>query len=158
MTHDEAKTLVTYDPETGTLFSRFGRKIGYLQSGYVVVTLKGRQYLAHRLIWFLQFGYFPAQLDHINGNRRDNRLINLREVSVAENNRNMCRRKDNASGCTGVDFERGVQKWRAQIAVRGKDICLGRFNDFADAVTARKAAERQYGFHENHGRPAKAAA
>jgi hypothetical protein len=98
------------------------------------------------------YGDEPQDIDHINGNRRDNRIANLRAVDRRENMRNARLRSNNTSGIVGVTFSRDRKKWVAQIN-DGKVRSLGRFDKFEDAVEARKAAERRAGFHPNHGRP-----
>lgn len=123
--------------------------------GYVAVTISGRTYLAHRVVFALIHGRWPVdQIDHINGIRTDNRPRNLREVSNAENARNGRRRSRNTSGHVGVSWDAVNSKWKAEICRDGKRIALGRFKLLSLAVGARKAAEREYGFHPNHGRHA----
>jgi hypothetical protein len=107
---------------------------------------------AHRVIWALVHGEWPAdQIDHINGDPSDNRICNLRSVSNAENSRNSARPINNTSGVRGVYWHQSKNKWRARI---GKNISLGYFADFDEAVAARKAAEAERGYHPNHGRAA----
>lgn len=120
--------------------------------GYLHGCVLGQQYLAHRVIWAIVNDFWPEQVDHINGNPADNRIANLRNVESRENQRNMKRPHNNTSGCTGVVWHRDRGKWAAQITVNQRNVHLGRFDDFYDAVAARKAAEVKYGFHSNHGR------
>lgn len=113
-----------------------------------------RTYHAHRVIWLLAHKEWPkGQIDHINGDASDNRLVNLRDVTASENLRNQRRAWNNTSGVLGVSWNRPCGKWRAQIMSGGRNIHLGQFDDIDDAITARKAAEKKYGYHENHGRP-----
>lgn len=120
--------------------------------GYKHGKIFGRGHLAHRVIWAMQTGKWPDdQIDHINGIRHDNRLVNLRVVSNAENCRNQRLRCDNNSGAAGVNWNEPTGKWRARIHVAGKSIHLGLFIRRVDAITARASAEIVYGFHENHG-------
>lgn len=159
---DRLRSVLDYDPETGALRwrSRYTNAIpadmsaGYVdQKGYVGVQVFGKAYDAHRLAWAIHYGQFPAgQIDHINGDRSDNRIVNLRDVPSAENQKNTKIDKRNKSGVSGVRFRADRANWEASIRVSGKLIHLGRFAVFADAVAARKAAEFQHGFHENHGR------
>jgi hypothetical protein len=96
------------------------------------------------------YGEWPnCQIDHINGDRTDNRIVNLRAVSREENARNRKVPKNSSTGIIGVTKEGG--KWRAHIRIGGKKINLGRFENFDDAVCARKKANAHYNFHENHG-------
>lgn len=114
----------------------------------------GASYAAHRVIWKMVHGVDPLHIDHINGDPSDNRLVNLRDVTPAENlrNRSMC--SNNTSGIIGVSAK-GC-KWRAAAWVDNKTIVLGDFPTIAEAAAARKAAEKLLGYHENHGkRPAR---
>jgi hypothetical protein len=95
---------------------------------------------------------WPDELDHINGDKGDNRIVNLREVTRAENNKNKSRYKQNSSGFTGVGWHKVTKKWAAKIRVDGRDYHLGVFASIEAAKEARAAAEKHYGFHENHGR------
>jgi len=122
--------------------------------GYCVGKLDCVEYSAHRIIWKLVYGQDPEYIDHINGNPADNRLSNLRNVSIVNNNRNTALPSNNKSGVIGVSFFKKHGAWRADIYVAGKQKHLGRFSSFEDAVAARKAAEREYGYHPNHGRAA----
>ena len=83
-------------------------------------------------------------IDHISHNTRDNRKSNLRNVTSSQNNMNASKRSDNTSGVTGVSRHKGIQKWRARINVSGKEVNLGYFKTFEDAVKARKEAEDKY--------------
>lgn len=113
-----------------------------------------KQYKAHRVIWALVYGEWPEEVDHINGVRADNRLANLRAVTRSENMRNKKRHRNNTSGVVGVSWDEPDAKWRVQIQAEGCRIHLGLFSDFNAAVAARNKADKQYGFHKNHGRAA----
>lgn len=119
-------------------------------NGYATGCLDRIIYRAHRIIWKMVRGYDPQDIDHINGDRRDNRLINLRAVSRRENMRNSRLRSNNKSGVVGVSRAKSG-KWTAQIK-GGSQQWLGRFDTFEEAVEARRDAEREIGFHPNHGR------
>jgi len=150
--------LFNYDPDTGVVTNRCrrGNRAAWALAdkgngyGYLRVGVDGKRYLLHRVIWVMLHGYWPEQIDHINGNRSDNRLVNLRAVTNADNCRNKRQLDSNTSGCTGVNFE--ANRWRARIHMYYDTVHLGRFDNFLDACAARKAAELKYGFHRNHGR------
>lgn len=124
--------------------------------GYYRVTVRGRQYLAHRIIWDLlhpdDLLAKEEEIDHIDHNPLNNKSDNLRKASRTTNGRNVSKGRNNTSGVVGVYWKKREQKWLAQIKVNQKDTHLGFFSDKEDAVAARKAAEIKYGFHENHGK------
>ena len=128
----ELQDLLSYDPESGLLTWRkrewvdsrgrsrafkFGGKVaGSVRSdGKAVVGIHGALHLAHRVIWKMVHGEEPDCVDHINGDCSDNRLENLRNVSQAENNRNVARRSDNTSGVGGVSYQADRRAWRAYL-------------------------------------------
>lgn len=120
--------------------------------GYKRGNINGFFVYAHRVIWAMHTGAWPIdQIDHINHNRDDNRIINLREVSVVENSQNSKLYNTNSSGVTGVSFCKRLNKWRAYIMIDYKQISLGYFIDKSQAIIARKQAELSNGFHRNHG-------
>jgi hypothetical protein len=91
-------------------------------------------------------------VDHKNHNPADNRWCNLFEVSHQTNGRNQPLHKNNTSGRTGVGWDHKSGCWRADIGVNYRLINLGFFNTFEEAVKARKAAEKRYGFSKGHGK------
>lgn len=114
---------------------------------------RGAPFRAHRIVWAMTTGSWPKeQIDHINGDKTDNRFANLREATDLQNRRNMKRPHTNKSGVCGVCWHKGDQKWVVQISHAGKRIRLGGFASLSDAASARKAAEIKYGYHPNHGR------
>ncbi len=119
--------------------------------GYLKTRVAGRMYLLHRLIWLMEYGVMPDNIDHVNGIKDDNRLCNLRSVTHGENMKNKRLGKSNKSGTIGVNWVKRLNKWMASIRVNKKTIHLGTFNDKSEAVDARKLAEVAYGFHKNHG-------
>lgn len=125
------------------------------KSGYRHGAVYGQTVAAHRAIWAIVHGKWPdGTIDHINGDRSDNRLCNLRDVTLAENARNQRRRTSNTSGYTGVSLHKGTGKWVAMIKGDGRVRNLGYFATKECAYAARLAANAKYGFHENHGRAA----
>lgn len=155
------KQLLAYDAETGALTWRkrtssrnyAGKEAGAAHGeGYRIVMVNGVSYLAHRIIWKLVTGEDPLEIDHIDGNRSNNRISNLRTVTSAENSKNMKRAEDNSSGVTGVYFTKRLGKYIAEITANGKYRYLGLFCTLEEATAARKAAELELNFHKNHGR------
>jgi len=161
LSQDLLKDLLRYNPETGefrwAIVKRgcgFGKIAGFrARKDYRRIRINGEPYQAHRLAWLYMYGDWPIdQLDHINGNKDDNRIINLRSVSHLENHRNQKLRSTNTSGVMGVSWHKPASKWQAQVKVKGESIHLGSFSEFADAVAARQEANVKYGYHPNHGR------
>lgn len=175
MTQARVRELFNYDPETGSLTWRqrplsdfqsggisnnwhakhLGKEVGGICSihGYRRVRMNGREWRAHRIIWLWVYGSLPEhEIDHINGKRADNRLVNLRSVSHVENMRNAQIAGNNTSGRLGVSFALRDNIWRASIGVADQHIHLGNFATLEEACAARKAAEIVIGFHPNHGR------
>lgn len=109
--------------------------------GYRHGTVNGRSMLTHRVIWKMVTGRSPEALDHINGDRTDNRLINLREASPTLNSSNRAIAINNKSGVIGVFWNAGRKCWQAQISMNGKRQHLGLFDTKEEAKAARKAAE-----------------
>lgn len=123
--------------------------------GYLRNSVGGVVIYAHWAVWCWHYGEWPSdQIDHINGDRSDNRIENLRVVTRSGNLKNAKMPSTNTSGVVGVYFMRECGKWRARLTSQGKKIHLGVFENFADACRARQAANARYGFHGNHGRKA----
>lgn len=137
-----------YVPDTGKFYwisNPYGRaKIGdeagcSATDGYRRIYCLGRFYQAHRVAWALHYGRWPKRtLDHINGVLSDNRIVNLRECEVWENQANVGRRKDNTTGYRGV--HRAGKRFGTHIRVRGHLIYLGRFDNAEQASAAYEAA------------------
>lgn len=123
--------------------------------GYFRGKIFGRRLFAHRVIMLLATGEWPPeQIDHINGVRHDNRLVNLRNASQLENGKNQRLPSHNTTGVVGVSWRVRENKWHSRICVQQEHINLGLYDSFEEAVKVRKEAEALYGFHENHGEPA----
>lgn len=127
------------------------------KSGAYHGKLFGALHYAHRVIWALHTDAWPTDdIDHINGNRADNRIENLRDVTHTENMRNQKVYRSSVSGHHGVaPLRRRPGTWQAYITINKKRQHIGYFRNLQDAIAARKAAEADCGlFHENHGRAA----
>jgi len=159
ITQEKLKELYHYDSLTGIFIrkkSGGGKKAGTIAgslktSGYIQLSIKDKLYYCHRLAWLYVYGVFPDNIDHINHDRSDNRIINLRDVARSENNRNMSVSKKNKSGFTGVCWSSRYKKWESTVMIDGRKIHLGYFTDKDKAINERMIANEKYGFHENHG-------
>lgn len=133
---------------------KIGNELGGVdKDGYLVGSVYGKNWRVHRLIYVMFNGDIPEgmQIDHVDHNKLNNVLENLRLCTCDDNNRNMPMLKTNTSGVVGVTAK--GNKWQAQIVIKGKPTYLGLYDDFFEAVCARKSAEKSSGvFHENHGK------
>jgi hypothetical protein len=167
------RKLLRYDEDTGKLFwnartpdmfsSGYRSSVGNCRNwnarhagkeaftsvskGYLVGSVFKVKMKSHRVVWAIVNGVWPKnQIDHIDGNRSNNKIDNLREVTNLENHRNMKKSCSNGSGYMGV-YKHG-ERWRVKICNKH----IGVFDDLEQAIDARLIAQRQYGFHPNHGR------
>ena len=146
MRMSEAVRLFNY--VDGRLFHKTGPCQGLeagtlLKSGYVQLAVNGRFYRAHRVIWAMHYDVVPEFIDHINRNRADNRLENLRPASKAENAQNRGITSMNSSGVIGVSPCRRTGKWQAQIKCMGVHRHLGRFDTVVEAEAAYRHAKSE---------------
>ena len=121
--------------------------------GAIEARIFGKKYLAHRIIWLYYYGCWPKhQVDHINHDPTDNRIINLRDVTASENQRNRTLQKNNKVGHNGIYYDNERKQYRAQI-YNGK-YCkhIGRYDTLEEAIKARELANINYNFHPNHGK------
>ena len=150
ITQDYIKSIFDYDEASGKLYWKVNRKghcvkdkpVGYLGSnGYLRTTVCCKHYFNHRLIWFYHYGYFPESfIDHIDKDRLNNRIENLREVTHQCNLRNSKLNKNNKSGIKGVFLFK--KEWIAQIQVNKKTIRLYKGLDREEAIAHRLAGEQ----------------
>ena len=156
ITAERVREVLDYDPETG-IFTRKVRlahrhQVGDVAGqkhtkGYVLIGVDSELYYAHRLAWLHYYGYWPIdQIDHINRDKADNRISNLRDVTNAENHRNRSANSNNKSGHLGVYWVKRTGRWEAAITVNWVKIPLGQYDQLEDAIAARKAAEAKYGY------------
>lgn len=153
ITHAELLELLEYTPETGVFVwkqarkrgGRVGDKAGSVNNdGYVQIKVNGRGYKAHRLAWFYVHGAWPkAQIDHINGERNDNRIKNLREATHKENHQNRKSNKNSTSKYVGVCWIASTEKFKATIKVDQVNIHIGYFDTEEEAFAAYCEAKRK---------------
>ena len=173
------RQLLRYEPETGKLFwlprgvASFdfshdavrlaaawnGRNAGneaftcVSQDGYYNGKVFNTTVRAHRVAYAIFYGEWPANhIDHVDGDRLNNRIANLRDVTNAENCLNKAVRASSKTGINGVTWAKRERKWRVKIGVGGKKKEVGLFDDLSSAVIARKSAEKGIGYHPNHSR------
>ena len=164
--------MFIYNPETGDLFKKpfidsMGRTVTRFSKApirnillnhggkrYYRTTLTGErnEVLVHRIIFKMVYGVEPESIDHINGNGLDNRLCNIRQCTHSENHRNRRISTSNSSGVVGVSRTHDGLRWRVRIRAGKRDIQLGEFKSFNDAVNVRRQAEIDYNYHENNGK------
>jgi hypothetical protein len=114
------------------------------KSGYRHITWKGKQQKAHRLIYMLHYGYLPKEIDHINGDRSDNRIENLRAVTRSENQCNRGVLANNTSGYPGVSWHKKSNAWLVRVMKDGKTRLQMYFKDLELAALVASEARDLY--------------
>ncbi|KYJ87519.1 HNH endonuclease signature motif containing protein [Sulfurovum riftiae] len=153
LTQERLKALFLYDPTSG-VFTRkkTGKSATNTHNGYIRIGIDYQEYYAHRLAFLYMLGEFPqGVVDHKNHVKIDNRWDNLRSVTIQENSKNTSLYSNNKSNMAGVYWHKRDKAWIACIHVDGKKKHLGCFKVKEDAIAARKKANHEYGFHNNHG-------
>lgn len=152
ITREILREHLNYDAESGLFYrkrSHLNTKAGEIASsinpdGYRTVRINGRRYLQHHLAWLEAYGCMPPGfIDHIDGDRRNNRVENLRLATKQQNNCNRKIRSNNTSGLKGVSFNRKTRKWQAEVCLAGRKFYLGLFNskELAHDAYCKKAKE-----------------
>lgn len=146
LTQEFLKNVLDFDPETGNFVwkQRFGKRgipgriAGGLDfNGYWVITINKKRHKGHRLAWLYVHGRWPAvAVDHINGDRGDNRMVNLREATNSENQHNRRLQVNNKTGYMGVCWDAKAQRFRAVIRAHGRSRDLG---SYACSLEAHRA-------------------
>jgi len=158
--NDELKEYIGYNKATGLLVwikSRKGASLGMRitsdnGTGYIQFMFKGRLYYAHRYAFYFENGFLPENVDHINGDRKDNRICNLRAATKSNNqwNRKKCSR--NTSGVKGASWNEKRKVWHCQITHKKKHYYIGSFKDIYDAKVAIRIKRNElHKEFSNHG-------
>ena len=160
LTLERAKELLQYDPDTGLITwkksvnsrSSPGSEAGCASSiGYRRMKIDCGRYLAHRIAWLLYYGYWPiGQIDHIDNNRSNNAINNLRDCCGSQNQQNQPIRKSNRSGIKGVSWCSTNKKWHVQARTPGVIHQGGYFSDIEEA--GRAAIELRNRLHGEFAR------
>ena len=111
---------------------------------YRRIGLNKKSYLAHRLIFMMHYGYMPEIVDHIDGNRLNNRIENLREATKSQNSHNQKLSKKNTSGYKNVTWNERKEKWLVNVRVHSMDFHIGYFDDIELADLAAQEARDKY--------------
>lgn len=151
--HERLLELLEYTPETGIFVwkktfsnAKQGQEAGWVVwNKYKKIAIDSKEYMAHRLAWFYINKEWPKEdLDHIDGNRQNNTISNLREASRSQNLQNKRKQSNNSSGFIGVSYNKKLNKWDARLCVFGKQICLGLFRTAEEASKAYEDASSKY--------------
>lgn len=120
---------------------------------YVKIAINKKLYLAHRLAWIIKNGEIPKgyEIDHLDHDGTNNKISNLRIVTSSQNKMNRTMVSTNKTGCMGVYFNKRIKKWVAEITSGNQHTTIGYYLDKDKAILARKKAEVEFEFHENHG-------
>lgn len=152
LTVEQLREILNFNPETGLFTWKRPRrrcKVGDVAGsphamGYLQIGVAQQKFLVHRLAWFYVHGVWPPeQIDHIDGNRTNNAISNLRLASRSDNQCNRGVSRNNTTGRKGVRFEARKGLWRAEIQYRGERKWLGYFDNAEDASVAYQTAARE---------------
>ena len=154
LTQSRLREILSYAPAIG-VFTRLVRSSNRIRAGdiaghvsvngYREICIDGQRHYAHRLAWLFMTGAFPeTHIDHVNGLRDDNRWVNLREATVAQNSQNRRMTKNNTSGFVGVSWSARDSKWEARIEANKQIFFLGYFDDKREARDAYLVAKSQH--------------
>jgi len=160
LTKELVRSLFNYNSDDGILIWKIspsdkvksGDVAGRISNGYLQTGLKGKKYYNHRIMFLFHHGYLPEFIDHIDGNRLNNKINNLRECTWQQNHFNRKIQKNNTSGVKGVSWNKPAKKWLARITFKMKVYNLGFFEDIKNAeIAVRKKRLKLHGEFANNG-------
>jgi len=157
LTQKRLKEVLQYNGESGAFsrVSRNGRLGTICVQGYLVIQIDGVIYKAHRLAWLYTYGDWPReQIDHIDRDRMNNKILNLRDATAKDNSQNRTMSKNNKSGVNGVYWNKKMGKWHAQIRGETGNEHIGYFGNLIEAREARVAVQTDRGYSPLHGQAA----
>ena len=129
------------------------KKVGSVDksSGYLRTKAAGKSMLVHRLIFLLEHGYYPEIVDHIDGNKANNKIENLRAATKSQNCANAKLSKSNSSGVKNVNWQSQRKKWQVRLTVNNKIKCFGMYHDLELAeLVAQEARDKYRGIFARH--------
>jgi hypothetical protein len=134
---DQDYVLSAFDYQDGQLIRKIGRinEVGSIAgcvhkgTGYIHIKINAKAFKAHRLIFLYHYGYFPEFVDHIDGNKQNNRIENLREANKQENSQNQKVRWTNSSGVKGVSWHKVNKKWKVALCKNYRSYYFGTYED-----------------------------
>lgn len=151
ITQDCVKRLFRY--EDGILYRltnisqcKIGDVAGHINKslGYVMIRVNGKMCYLHHIIYLYHNGFIPKRIDHIDNNTLNNRIENLRECTQMQNCHNRIARINSSSKYKGVGFDRDLNKWRAYIRLKGRQVHLGVFESEKDAALAYNKSAKSH--------------
>jgi hypothetical protein len=158
---DYIASILEYDPASGHLRwikARKGIRVGDIAGtvnphGYLRITIDGRPYQAHRVVWLMANGAWPDDvIDHINGIGTDNRITNLRACTQSENRMNSKVGRNSKSGVKGVTWRKAISAWEVNVGIGGRAVFAGFYENLSDAKKAAMDLRmRLHGEFANHG-------
>jgi len=157
ITQDKLKEYLDY--KEGKLFWKkqpssvipVGSEAGHTNArGYIQVKIFNKRYYAHRLVYFIFNGYFPQEVDHIDGIKSNNKIENLRASTKSQNNMNAKKRKDNTSGIKGITWDKRCKKWKTYLQSNKIRYYLGSYKDIEMATQVINEFRKQH--HNEYAR------
>lgn len=152
ISQEELHKILEYEPLTGHFRWKVAKgykiKVGSIAGsptgrGYIRIVIDNKKYMSHRLAWLYTFGEWPPKfIDHVNGDKSDNSLTNLRVATRSENGYNTTTPKNNTSGIKGVHWHVGEEKWRGRMNVDGIEVQVGKWDNLEEAALAMEKARK----------------